>query len=245
MEGWKSFRVPEYRGRLRQRLGLVEPQPVPGCLWIHAVSVGEVQAAVGLIQSLRREFPEVPVVVSTVTPTGAQRVRSFLRRVGAALLPAVRPAGFGAPVPRPAAAAGGDHPRDGDLADAVPRARPTAHPARAGERARLDPLGGSLSTDGVAVQGDAVARHPDRRADRRGRRALQAIGAAPERVRVTGNVKFDMEIPAASIAAGRAFREQCGRRAAGVDRGQHARGRGGGRARRARAGPASGIPARC
>jgi len=57
MEGWKSFRVPEYRGRLRQRLGLVEPQTVPGCLWIHAVSVGEVQAAVGLIQSLRREFP--------------------------------------------------------------------------------------------------------------------------------------------------------------------------------------------
>jgi 3-deoxy-D-manno-octulosonic-acid transferase len=39
---------------------------------------------------------------------------------------------------------------------------------------------------------------------------FKAIGAAAERVRVTGNVKFDMEIPAASIAAGRAFRDQCG-----------------------------------
>ena len=28
---------------------------------------------------------------------------------------------------------------------------------------------------------------------------------------VTGNVKFDLEIPAASVAAGRAFRERCGR----------------------------------
>jgi 3-deoxy-D-manno-octulosonic-acid transferase len=39
---------------------------------------------------------------------------------------------------------------------------------------------------------------------------FMAIGAAAERVRVTGNVKFDMEIPAASVAAGRDFRERCG-----------------------------------
>jgi 3-deoxy-D-manno-octulosonic-acid transferase len=38
---------------------------------------------------------------------------------------------------------------------------------------------------------------------------FKAIGAPGDRVRVTGNVKFDMEIPAAAIDAGRDFRAQC------------------------------------
>ena len=219
---------------------------MPGCLWIHAVSVGEVQAAIGLIQSLRREFPEVPVVVSTVTPTGAQRVRSFFgESVRHCYLPYDLPGSVRRFLDRL-------QPRVAIILET--EIWPTlyhelgrqAYPARARERARLDPLGRSLSTDGVAVQGDAVARHPDRRADRRGRRALQGRSAPPpERVRVTGNVKFDMEIPAASIAAGPARfatscgpDDRCGSRAART------------KARRRPCSPrtrgsSSGIPARC
>ena len=73
MEGWKALWNPEYRGRLGQRLGFITPQPEPGSLWLHAVSVGEVQAAAGLIRALKQRVPGVPVVVTTVTPTGAQR----------------------------------------------------------------------------------------------------------------------------------------------------------------------------
>ena len=77
MEAWKAIWHPEYRGRLGQRMGHVEPQPAAGCLWVHAVSVGEVQAAAALIHSLQRLYPAIPVVVTTVTPTGAQRARSL------------------------------------------------------------------------------------------------------------------------------------------------------------------------
>ena len=55
VEGWRTLTKPEYRGRLRQRLGFVRPQATPGCLWVHAVSVGEVQAAAGIIRELRKE----------------------------------------------------------------------------------------------------------------------------------------------------------------------------------------------
>jgi 3-deoxy-D-manno-octulosonic-acid transferase len=58
LEGWKALWNPEYRGLLHQRLGFVSPQQKPGCLWVHAVSVGEVQAAAGLVRELRRRLPD-------------------------------------------------------------------------------------------------------------------------------------------------------------------------------------------
>src|SRR5713101_230732 len=43
--------------------------------WLHAVSVGEAIATAPLIEGLRRLHPELPVVMTTVTNTGAQIVR--------------------------------------------------------------------------------------------------------------------------------------------------------------------------
>jgi len=46
-------------------------------IWVHAVSVGEVQAAVPLINALIERFPQQQLVVTTVTPTGAARIAAL------------------------------------------------------------------------------------------------------------------------------------------------------------------------
>jgi tetraacyldisaccharide 4'-kinase len=45
-------------------------QTVPGCIWLHAVSVGEIIASIELIRTLRRDLPEAPVFVSASTTAG-------------------------------------------------------------------------------------------------------------------------------------------------------------------------------
>lgn len=42
---WKSWQLPAYRQRLKERLGYY-PFKLPKCIWIHAVSVGETLAAI-------------------------------------------------------------------------------------------------------------------------------------------------------------------------------------------------------
>jgi 3-deoxy-D-manno-octulosonic-acid transferase len=61
---------------LRERLGLRAHEPPPAPVgWVHAVSVGESIAAAPLLEGLRRAYPALPLVVSTVTETGARVVR--------------------------------------------------------------------------------------------------------------------------------------------------------------------------
>ena len=64
-----------YWDRFGQRFGVGFPQLPAGCIWVHAVSVGEVQAADPLIRELATRFPNRHILVTTVTPTGAARVR--------------------------------------------------------------------------------------------------------------------------------------------------------------------------
>jgi 3-deoxy-D-manno-octulosonic-acid transferase len=65
-----------YLDRLGQRFGFGFPS-VDKSIWIHAVSVGEVQAAVPLIRALIKRLPGQNIVVTTVTPTGAARVKAI------------------------------------------------------------------------------------------------------------------------------------------------------------------------
>ncbi|MGA2001796.1 MAG: 3-deoxy-D-manno-octulosonic acid transferase [Terriglobales bacterium] len=70
----QMLRHGKYRAGLRQRWGAVPARLIEGAgrrtIWVHAVSVGEVVASSGVVQALRQEFPAHRVLVSTTTSTG-------------------------------------------------------------------------------------------------------------------------------------------------------------------------------
>ena len=88
LDAWRAIGDPEQRGRVRERLGWSQARMAPGSIWVHAVSVGEAQAAAALVRELQVRMPGVPVLVTTVTATGAARARAiFGERVPHAYLP--------------------------------------------------------------------------------------------------------------------------------------------------------------
>ncbi|RFA30112.1 hypothetical protein CAI21_07895 [Alkalilimnicola ehrlichii] len=71
---YRGLREPAYRTGWGQRLALDFRTVPSGCIWLHAASVGEVQAAIPLIHALREEYPDKPLHVTTITPTGRERL---------------------------------------------------------------------------------------------------------------------------------------------------------------------------
>ena len=70
-----------YRGGWDQRRGFIHRgRPDKQCIWIHAVSVGEVNAARTLIAQLAQQMPEFEVVLSSTTDTGLARAKALYGR---------------------------------------------------------------------------------------------------------------------------------------------------------------------
>lgn len=85
---WRGLRSPGYLERWTERIGYWPQPPRPADVWIHAVSVGEVQAVQPLIRNLLARSPPAEVLVTTTTPTGARRLRElFPSRVQHAFTP--------------------------------------------------------------------------------------------------------------------------------------------------------------
>jgi 3-deoxy-D-manno-octulosonic-acid transferase len=72
---WRSRHLPGYRYRLKERLGFY-PFTLKQSIWVHAVSVGETIAAIPLIKLLKTHYPHLPILITTMTPTGAERVKA-------------------------------------------------------------------------------------------------------------------------------------------------------------------------
>ena len=66
----------KYKNNFEERLGEISGIP-EGAIWIHAVSVGEVQSASSLIRRIRSKSP-VPCILSTVTTTGRNMAERLL-----------------------------------------------------------------------------------------------------------------------------------------------------------------------
>lgn len=193
---WRSRRSPAYRERWGERLGLYGGREPAAGVWIHAVSVGEVQAAQPLVRHFLERDPGEGVLVTTTTPTGAQRLRElFGDRVGHLYTPFDLPpvAGRFLDAVRPRLAVFMETEvwpnllaacRRRDIPVVLANARLSARSAKGYAR-----LGGfTRETFGrftvIAAQSEADARR------------FRALGASAERVRVTGSIKFDVSLPA-------------------------------------------------
>ncbi|HEY7515056.1 MAG TPA: glycosyltransferase N-terminal domain-containing protein, partial [Vicinamibacteria bacterium] len=204
---WKGHGTGRYVSNLGERLGRLAPDLNPGgrpSIWVHAVSVGEVLASRGLLAALKERLPERPLLLSTTTATGQAIARRGLAGVdGVFYVPFDLPG----PVRRALDAV---NPTVLVLVETEiwPNLVHEAH--RRGVRVAI--VNGRLSERSFAgyrrvrnllrrvlgeidlflMQGEAHARR------------MLALGAPPERVRVSGNLKFDAAgapSPAPELAA--------------------------------------------
>ena len=74
---WRGFRQRAYFERWSERYASYPAVKASAPLWLHAVSVGEVNAASPLVNRLLREHPGLRLVVTTITPTGSERVQAL------------------------------------------------------------------------------------------------------------------------------------------------------------------------
>ncbi|MFZ7241256.1 lipid IV(A) 3-deoxy-D-manno-octulosonic acid transferase [Avibacterium avium] len=75
----RSLKAPAYRQRILERYGIyraTQTPPKPNGVLIHAASVGEVIAATPLVKAIQRRYPELSITLTTVTPTGSERVKA-------------------------------------------------------------------------------------------------------------------------------------------------------------------------
>ncbi len=207
IELWRGLRDPSYRERLGERFGFGPSLPGP-TIWIHAVSVGEVQAAEPLVWQLRRRHPRYQLLLTTVTPTGAARARRlFGDQVQLRYIPFDLPGSvrrfFDRVRPRLAMILETElwpnlYAECGRRGVPLVLASARVSPRSVGRYRRLVPLFRQALSHGIVI-----AAQTETDAER-----FRSIGAAPERTHVTGNIKFDFQPPAGIEAQGMRWREQ-------------------------------------
>ncbi|HYF98287.1 MAG TPA: lipid IV(A) 3-deoxy-D-manno-octulosonic acid transferase, partial [Coxiellaceae bacterium] len=85
---WRSRSNPDYQQRWSERLGFFPRELSSASIWLHAVSLGEAVAATPLIKFLLQRYPDLPLVITSTTPTGSAYInKHFKDQVIASYLP--------------------------------------------------------------------------------------------------------------------------------------------------------------
>lgn len=204
---WNGRRAPELRRNWYQRLGIV-PGMSGTVVWVHAVSVGETIAAAPMIRRLLARNPGITILMTAMTDTGlAQARKMFGDQVQYAYAPYDTPGSIRRFLDRAC-------PRilvimETEIwpnmirqcrARQVPvflvNARLSERSAQGYERVRSLAAPIMCSISWVAAQAEKDAER------------FRRIGVAPEKVAVTGSVKFDVDIPDEVREAARALRQE-------------------------------------
>jgi 3-deoxy-D-manno-octulosonic-acid transferase len=205
---WRARELPGYRSHIGERFGRYAPVPDAPRIWIHAVSVGETRAAAPIVEAMATRHPGHRILLTHMTPTGRTTgeelfggrlerawlpydlgfavrrfVRHFRPELGVILETELWPR-----LLQECAGAG--------IPVVLANARLSERSARRYARFPTFARWALGNLAGVAAQTEADARR------------FEALGA--KAVVVTGNVKFDLEVPEESAARAAQLRAQFG-----------------------------------
>ncbi len=207
---WRGLRYRAYWHRWPERFGFVAPLGKQRSIWVHAVSVGEVRSAAPLVTALAERYPRHRLVVTTMTPTGSDQVRDlFGDRVTHCYVPYDFPGSvrrfFDRVRPEVAIVAETEF-WPNMFAECGRRAIPLL---LVNGRVSQASMRGYLRVPRIVR---AMLSHADllcaqTRVDAQ---RLCNLGAPEDRVRVTGNLKFDLELPARLSEEARELRAHWG-----------------------------------
>ncbi|MBA1207054.1 lipid IV(A) 3-deoxy-D-manno-octulosonic acid transferase [Pseudomonas fulva] len=206
----RARKAPAYGRRIGERFAIKLPTMRKGGIWVHAVSVGESIAAAPMVRALLKAYPELPITLTCMTPTGSERIGALFAdepRVQHCYLPYDLPWAAGRFL---------DHvqPRLGVIMEtelwpnhihqcarrgipvALANARLSERSARGyGRFARLTrPMLAEMSL--IAAQTEVEAQR------------FLALGARAACVQVTGSIKFDLKIDEQLVPRAQALRQQ-------------------------------------
>lgn len=203
----KGLRTPAYKHRWSERLGRIPFRSGEGTIWVHAVSVGEIQAAVPLLKELQARHPEREVLVTVTTPTGSRQLCSEL---GDSVRHCYVPYDFPFAVHRFLAAT---QPTLAVIMENEIWPNIFRECSRNGiplflANARISPSSfrryRSLRRFFAGLLRDANVLAQNRTEAER----FIALGTHPERTRVCGNTKFDFQLPQESVDLGNQLGQQ-------------------------------------
>ena len=205
---WRAYRQTGAADKLGERLGSC-PFLQPGvAIWVHGASVGEIRAAAPLVQTLHRKFPERPILVTTFSATGRRHARQlFGDKVMVSLAPYDLPFFVSRFLQgtRPAVAVIMETEIWPNLYAACEKrgipmllvsARMSARSFETYSKYASLTRGALQRLKAVAAQSEADAAR------------FRDLGAAPDRLSVMGNLKFDVQSGPDLKAAGQALRQR-------------------------------------
>ena len=203
---YKGFGNRDYWKRNGERFGFYHGSVPEGAIWVHAVSVGEVQAAAALVAALLKQYPERPLVLTTTTPTGSDRVRTLF---GDRVIHCYAPFDLAWPVGRffdwcrPAIAIILETELWPNLYHECGRrkvplvlASARVSPKSIGRYRTLVSLFKETLSHGIVIAAQTEAD-----AER-----FLLLGANPDRTHITGNIKFDFALPEGVVHKGAELR---------------------------------------
>jgi 3-deoxy-D-manno-octulosonic-acid transferase len=192
----RARKAPAYAKRVGERFARNLPPMQTGGIWVHAVSVGESIAAAPMIRALLARYPQLPITITCMTPTGSERIQSMFAnepRIQHCYLPYDFPWAAGRFLDHIKPAIGVIMETElwpNHIHQCAKRGIPTVLAnARLSERSARGYGKFAKLTRPMLAEMSLIAVQTETEAQR-----FRDLGARPECVTVTGSIKFDLTI---------------------------------------------------